>query len=84
MKLIGAPVNSCVFFLKINALLKKMITNLIFKVLPIVVHNFFPSFWQELNSALKIIGRFIGYPRIDPIFDFNVIAEVLVSQAMLH
>ena len=58
-----------VFFQNLNVYLRKTCTIVLFKVLPIWSYDFFPSFWQFVDSIPKELRRCGGQEWVKPIFD---------------
>ena len=73
-----------VFFQNLNVYLRKACTIVLFKVLPIWNYDFFPSFWQFVDSIPKELCRLGGQEWIKPIFDTLFWCETYSSKGVLH
>jgi len=72
------------FCRKKNIYFKEIKLNyILFKIFSIASCNFFPLFWQQVNSAIKK-NVLRSNPFIKPIFYFFICFEVLISKAVLH
>ena len=73
-----------VFFQNLNVYLRKTYTIVLFKVLPIWIYDFFPYFWQFVDSIPKELRRLGGQEWIKSIFDFLFWCEPYYSEGVLH
>ena len=73
-----------VLFQNLNVYLRKTCTIVLFKLLPIWSYDFFPSFWQFLDSIPKKLRRFGSQEWIKPIFVTLFWCEPYSSKGVLH
>ena len=72
------------FFQNLNVYLRKTCTIVLFKVFPIWSYDYFPSFWQFVDSIPKELRRLGGQEWIKPIFDTLFWCELYSSEGVLH
>ena len=75
---------SAVFFQNLDVYLRKTCTIALFKILHTWSYDFFPSFWQFVDSIPKEPRRLGGQEWIKPIFDTLFWCEPYSSESVLH
>ena len=71
------------FYQKLGIYCERTEPYVLFEVLPIACHYFFPYFWLHTDTTSVECFIFWGYPRIDLIFGIFKWWEVLLRQAIL-